>query len=101
MSPDKTRTRVSTQKARRIFLERIRRRLADSGKPLTGFALEYWQALEPEDQQIVDSLWKDGKRRAGLDAIEKQFEAALYDALKEDVSREPAAEERLCRLYAK
>jgi len=67
------------------------------GKPPSGFALEYWQALEPEDQQRVDQLWKDSGRRSELDAIEKEFEVALHDALQEDVTHDPATVEQYRR----
>jgi hypothetical protein len=89
--------KMTTNEARRLFLERIQRRLAAAGKPPSGFALEYWQALEPKDQQRVDQLWKDSARRSELDAIEKEFDAALYDALQEDVTHNPAAAEQYLR----
>lgn len=82
--------KLFTKEARRLFLERIQKRQADLGKPLSGFALEYWRALESENQEIVDQLWKDRKRRGELDAIEKEFEAALHDALRQDVTRDPS-----------
>jgi cell division protein FtsX len=42
----------------------------------------------------VDRLWKDSGRRSELDAIEKEFEAALYDALQEDLTHDPATVEQ-------
>jgi hypothetical protein len=85
--------RMTTNEARRLFLQRIQKRLAAVGKPPSDFALEYWQALEPEDQQRVVQLWKNSGRRSELDAIEKEFETALCDALQEDVTHDPATVE--------
>ena len=90
---NKMATISKSEEARRFFLERISSRLASCGKPLTGFALEYWQALAPEDQQAVDQLWKDRKLRKDLDAIEKEFESILYDALTDDITQNPAVVE--------
>jgi hypothetical protein len=84
---------MSVEEARNLFLEKIEKRLADSGKPLSGFGLEYWQALAPTDAQVVDQMWKDKKRQGELDKIEKQFEAALCDTLSEDAIRNPASRE--------
>lgn len=89
--------RNSTTDARTLFLKRIEERLADSGKPLSGLALEYWRALDPEDEDAVDRLWADRQRKNELAAIEKEFESVLYDAFLEDMSRDPAATERYRR----
>ena len=89
--------KMTTIEARRLFLDRIQKRLAALGKPPSGFALEYWRALEPQDEQKVDQLWKDKGRGSELAAIEKEFESALYDALQEDVTHNPAAVEQYLR----
>ena len=89
-----TSLRASRIDARTLFLKRIEKRLADSGKPLSGFALEYWQALAPEDEHAVSRLWKDRRHQSELEAIEKEFETALYDALSEDIGRDPTSTER-------
>ena len=90
-------SKMSVGQARALFLEKIQDRLASSGRPLSGFALEYWQALAPVDERAVDRLWKERKLRNDLDSIEKEFEAALHDALKDDIARDPSAAGRYLR----
>ncbi len=80
---------MTTQEAREFFLKRIKKRLADEGRPLVGFELEYWQALLPEDENVLDEIWKNKKRRAELEALDKKLEAALRDAVQQDVIVDP------------
>lgn len=82
---------MSVQEARAFFLGKISTRMANSGKPLTGLVLEYWQALTPEDERLVDQLRKDRNQSRELDAIGKQFEVALQGAMEEDVARDIAS----------
>ena len=86
-------TNTATQQARVMFLNKIRQRLAEEGRPLSGLAMEYWNALEPEDEVMLDHLWENKKLGAQLELIEKEFEAALRNAIEQDLLNDGAAKE--------
>lgn len=76
-----------------MFLNKIRQRLAEEGRPLSGLAMEYWNALEPEDEVMLDHLWENKKLGAQLELIEKEFEAALRNAIEQDLLNDGAAKD--------
>jgi hypothetical protein len=76
---------VGVQETRQFFLIRIEKQLADEGRPLDGFELQYWKALATKGESEVQILWKDKALRGSLDAAEKKFQNALYDAIKHDL----------------
>lgn len=86
-------TNTATQQARVMFLNKIRQRLAEESRPLSGLAMEYWNALEPEDEVMLDHLWENKKLGAQLEPIEKEFEAALRNAIEQDLLNDGAAKE--------
>lgn len=86
-------TNDATRQARVMFLNKIRDRLAEEGRPLSGFALEYWHALEPVDEVTVERPWKDKACGKELAAIEKEFEFALQSAIEQDLLKDIAAKD--------
>ena len=85
---------MSVNEARQLFLMRISQQLAEEGHPLCGFQLLYWRALASEDEIEVQDMWKQKEHRKELDAADKEFERALVDALRHDLSVSSGARER-------